>query len=654
MTYRPITTAEIAALESDGCRCSDWSKITVADNFTPGSCLRTHFEGTCRLDALTGTVVSAEGFRLQAGLYDATLRDCTVGTGTRISRVSGVIERCDIGVGVCIDGAGSIGMPGGESGFGAGVWVNVLDETGGRRVTIYPGLTAQTAYLATFYRHDPKFTTALSALMEARAARSRSTRATIASGVKISNLGSAINVSFMENSVVEGAARLREGTVGPAAKVGPGAVLEDFIMEAEAEAGAGVNGSHVFIGQGSRLESGYVAHDSLIFSNSRLACGECAAIFAGPHTVSMHRSTLLIGGYFSFFNAGSATNQSNHQYRIGPVHQGVMERGCKTTSENYVLWPARFGLFSLVGGRHYHHPDTSMLPYSYVFDQDGDTVVIPAANIKTSGTLRDIMKWSDRDHRDERYGRHDLINYDALNPQEITRMYRAILFLARCENDPSAPLIHHFSLHTSHIRRGRELYALTIDFFIGHIVVERLLAAGPLHRDTLVNIFTSPYTDITGDWCDLAGLVAPRAVVEELCSRVSRGELADTDALSDALASLHQRYHDYTWGFVIRNFRRCYGIAPEAVTVADLKAIIARWSESVVALNSMRKDDAMKDFSSTWLPGYGIDGDAATAEADFKAVRGLPEADRSVFHTLAHYDRLLNRGFEVIHRLNSI
>jgi hypothetical protein len=39
---------------------------------------------------------------------------------------------------------------------------------------------------------------------------------------------------------------------------------------------------------------------------------------------------LLLAGLFSFFNAGSGTNQSNHLYKLGPVHQGVLERGCKT------------------------------------------------------------------------------------------------------------------------------------------------------------------------------------------------------------------------------------------------------------------------------------------------------------------------------------
>ena len=56
-------------------------------------------------------------------------------------------------------------------------------------------------------------------------------------------------------------------------------------------------------------------------------------------------------------------------YKLGPIHQGAMERGAKTTSDSYILWPARVGAFSLVMGRHVNHADTSNLPFSYLIEQ---------------------------------------------------------------------------------------------------------------------------------------------------------------------------------------------------------------------------------------------------------------------------------------------
>ena len=111
------------------------------------------------------------------------------------------------------------------------------------------------------------------------------------------------------------------------------------------------------MGQACHLGHTYSASDSLFFSNCQEENGEACAIFAGPFTVTHHKSTLLIAGMFSFMNAGSGSNQSNHMYKLGPIHQGALERGAKTTSDSYILWPARIGAFSLVMGRHVTHPD---------------------------------------------------------------------------------------------------------------------------------------------------------------------------------------------------------------------------------------------------------------------------------------------------------
>ena len=77
-----------------------------------------------------------------------------------------------------------------------------------------------------------------------------------------------------------------------------------------------------FVGEGVVIENGFSAENSLFFANSHLNHGEACAVFAGPYTVSHHRSTLLIAGYFSFFNAGSGANQSNHMYKSGPDIRG--------------------------------------------------------------------------------------------------------------------------------------------------------------------------------------------------------------------------------------------------------------------------------------------------------------------------------------------
>ena len=96
-------------------------------------------------------------------------------------------------------------------------------------------------------------------------------------------------------------------------------------------------------------------------------------------------------------------------YKLGPIHQGIVERGSKTTSDSYVLWPAKIGAFTLIMGRHYKNPDTSDLPFSYLIERDDQSWLAPAVNLRSIGTIRDAMKWPKRDKRKDK-NKIDCIN----------------------------------------------------------------------------------------------------------------------------------------------------------------------------------------------------------------------------------------------------
>jgi hypothetical protein len=112
--------------------------------------------------------------------------------------------------------------------------------------------------------------------------------------------------------------------------VGSGVVAHDFIIAESSKVDGGAILGRTFVGQGCLVGRQYSAENSLFFANSEAFHGEACSVFGGPYTVSHHKSSLLIAGLFSFYNAGSGTNQSNHMYKLGPVHEGKLERGCKT------------------------------------------------------------------------------------------------------------------------------------------------------------------------------------------------------------------------------------------------------------------------------------------------------------------------------------
>ncbi|WP_304478412.1 hypothetical protein, partial [uncultured Muribaculum sp.] len=59
----------------------------------------------------------------------------------------------------------------------------------------------------------------------------------------------------------------------------------------------------------------------------------------------------------------------------------------------------------------------------------------------------------------------------------------------------------------------------------------------------------------------------------------------------------------------------------------------------------------MKDYSESMKVGFGVDSEGQNVEADFQAVRGLPEQDPNVEEMNRHYDIALKNATTAIKRL---
>ena len=270
------------------------------------------------------------GVRKHSGLRNATLHNVTVGDNSLIENVTNYVANYTIGSHTYIENVDLLVCEG-PCCFGNGVEVSVLSETGGREVKIYDRLSAQIAYVLAMYRHRPALIERLNALIEAYAAGKETSVGRIGDHVSIRNTRHINGVHIGDHAVISGASRLRKGTVisNEAAPViiAHGVIADDFIICSGSHGADNTSLERCFVGQCCRLGHGYSASDSLFFSNCQEENGEACAIFAGPFTVTHHKSTLLIAGMFSFMNAGSGSNRSNHMYKLGPMHQGILERG---------------------------------------------------------------------------------------------------------------------------------------------------------------------------------------------------------------------------------------------------------------------------------------------------------------------------------------
>ncbi len=660
ITYSALTASQIAALEAQSCRCDDWSQVTVAEGFNPKYVRNVNFSGQIRLGSFNKIFTLAGGICKHSGIYHATLHNVVVGDDCMIEHIRNYIANYVIGDGSYIENVTDL-ITYGETSFGNGTKVSVLNETGGREVAIHDNLSSHEAYITALYRHCPKLIAQIGRLVDKYVESVTSTFGIIGRNVEIMDAMHIVNVKIGDNTKIKGSSRLRNGTIisCPEAPVniGMNVIADDFIVESGSSIQDGVTLTKCFVGQACTLGHGYSASDSLFFSNCQGENGEACALFAGPYTVTHHKSTLLIAGMFSFMNAGSGSNQSNHMYKLGPIHQGIFERGAKTTSDSYVLLPAKIGAFSLVMGRHVNNPDTTNLPFTYLIEQQGVTYLVPGVNLKSVGTIRDVKKWPSRDKRTDPH-RLDHINFNHLSPFTVQKMFEGIKILENLRQASGSKADNYYYkksiIRNAALHKGIKYYQTGITKFLGNSFISRIQGADLSSDEALRKALVKDTQTGQGEWRDISGLICPASEIEKLCDEIAAGCIDDVRELGERFERMAANYYSYEWTWAYDAIEAFWGYDLSKITRAQAVALVKQWKGAVVSLDKLIYDDAGKEFELSSMTGFGADGDRTRRDEDFAAVRGGDfEHNPFVLEVQEHIRRKSELGDCIVARLEA-
>ena len=657
---RNLRPDEIATLRSQACRADDWNQVWVPEVFDIEYVNHVRFSGVVKLGAFRKIFTLPGGLVKHSGLRHVTLHNCTLGDNVLIENVQNYIANYRIGDDCFIQNI-NVMLVEGKATFGNNVEVSVLNETGGREVPIYDGLSASLAYIIALYRHRPALIERLRDMITAYTEGIASTEGTVGDKVKIVNTGTIRNVKIGDYATIENSARLENGSVNSKKEapvfIGDSVIAQDFIVSSGAKIADAAKIIRCFIGQACQVTHNFSAHDSLLFSNCAFENGEACAIFAGPFTVSMHKSSLLIAGMYSFLNAGSGSNQRNHMYKLGPIHQGIVERGSKTTSDSYILWPARIGAFSLVMGRHHHHSDTSDIPFSYLIEKDDETYLVPGINLRSVGTIRDAQKWPKRDKRTDP-DRLDMINYNLLSPYTIQKMLKAVDILKNLQALVGETSEIYYYQNTrikgSSLRNALNFYGMAINKFFGNSLIKRLEGTTYCSMEEVWEQLRPTESKGSGEWLDLAGLILPREPLEALLQDIEQGEIASLEDVECFFRLVHGRYYSLEWTWAYEMIERYYGVDLRSISAAEIIDLVRRWQECVIRLDEMLYEDARKEFSLTSMIGFGVDGSSKEKQQDFEGVRGDFMNNPFVTAVQEHIVNKRALGDELIERLKPL
>ena len=591
--YRPLTSEEIEVLRSNDCWAEDWTSINVSEDFKPNFMHRVMLYGEVNIGAFNKNVEVSQGFVKHSGINNATLRNVTIGDDCLIENVGNFINNYNIGDDCHISNISTMETTEGAT-YGEGNLVSVLNEVGEGNVILFSDLNSQLAAFMVKHFSDKELKEKIRQLIKTDIDNKMPERGQIGNNVKIVNTKEITNCVINDLCEVNGASRLSDctllGSVHGCVYIGTGVIIENSII---AEGSSVINSVKIqdcFVGEACQLSNGFTASASVFFANSYMSNGEACAAFCGPFTASHHKSSLLIGGMFSFYNAGSATNFSNHAYKMGPMHWGILERGSKTASGAYLLMPATLGSFSVCFGKLMHHPNTRNLPFAYLI-ADGDKMfLIPGRNITTVGLYRDIKKWPKRDLRAPE-NRKSIVNFDWLSPFSVGEILKGKKILENLRevtgDNVSQYLYHEYIIPATSLHKGIKYYDIALRIYMG-AVLKRVLKRDPS--------ITPPTTEIgTSDWDDLSGLLLPVSEEERIISDLKDGTIETIQELISRFEEIDANYREYQWAWTYKMICDYYHISE--ITLEDANRIHEDYIKARRSWIVEIKKDAEKEYA---------------------------------------------------------
>ena len=592
MQYRSLTFEEIDTLENNSCWAEDWNRVKVAEEgFQAKLFHRVMFYGDIQLGSFQKEVEITKGFVKHSGINDTTLRNVTIGNDCLIEKVGNYINNYTIGNDCIISNISVMETTEGAT-YGEGNLISVLNEVGDGNLIFFHDLNSQFAAFMVKHFDDKELKNAIRRLINEEITRTNPEQGTIGNNVKIVNTREITNTVIQDNCEISGASRLSDCTIlsseHASVYIGTGVICENSIISDGSSIVNSVKMQDCFVGEACQISNGFIASQSVFFANSFMSNGEACAAFCGPFCASHHKSSLLIGGMFSFYNAGSGTNFSNHAYKMGPMHWGVLERGTKTASGGYLLMPATIGTFSVCFGKLMHHPNTTALPFSYLIAEADKMYLVPGRNITTVGLYRDIRKWPKRDIRPKQTQK-SIVNFDWLSPfsvGEILQGKKILENLRQASGDNvSSYNYHEYVINATSLRKGIKYYDIALRIYMGAV----------LKRAHKWGFFGKPQTEVgLGRWNDLSGLLLPVSEEQRLIEDIKSSNLETIQEVVDRFREINDNYRIYQWAWTYRMILEYYGI--EEITPEDDARIKKDYIEARRAWIAEIKKDAEKEF----------------------------------------------------------
>lgn len=442
--WRHLRSDEVEQLVKNNNTTDNWDNILVTDQFETSQIKNSRFYGLVRIGTTRNVILQHHDLRLPAGITNSLIISCDIGNDVAIHDVH-YLAHYIIGNNNILFNLSEMHTTD-HSKFGNGtlkegesesvrVWMDVMNESGCRRVLPFDGMTTGDAFLWAKYIDDLELQSKLKEITQKSMDSRRGFYGTTGTNCVVKNSQILKDVKIGSYCYIKGANKLKNLTINSSeaepTQIGEGVELVNGILGYGCHVFYGCKAVKFILGNNSSLKYGARLINSFLGDNSTISCCEVLNNLLFPAHEQHHNNSFLIASVvFGQSNmAAGATIGSNHNSRAND-NEIQAGRGFWPGLCTSVKHSCRFASFILLSKADYPSELDIPLPFSLLNNNvsKDQLEVMPAYWWRYNMYALARNGWKFR-NRDKRIHKVQKIEFDAFAPDTVEEIISAMRLL---------------------------------------------------------------------------------------------------------------------------------------------------------------------------------------------------------------------------------
>jgi len=438
--WRHLQSDEVERLVKNNNSSDNWDDIFVTDQFDSNQIVNSEFFGLVRIGCVRKVILEHHDITVPVGITNSVIISCDIGDDAAIHNVRYLAHYIigDRNILLNIDEMHTTN----HAKFGNGIikegesehvriWLELINETGSRKVLPFDGMIPADAYLWAKYRDDDALQKKLKTITQNRFDVHRGYYGTTGNQCVIKNSRILKDVKVGEHSYIKGVNKLKNLTINSSeeepTQIGEGCELVNGIIGYGCHIFYGCKAVRFIIGDNSKFKYGARVINSFLGNNSTISCCEVLHNLIFPAHEQHHNNSFLIASLVMGQSnmAAGVTVGSNHNTRAND-NEIQAGRGFWPSLCTSVKHSSRFASFILLSKADYPSELDIPLPFSLLNNntEKDQLEVMPAFwwLYNMYALARNSWKFHNRDNRKNKVQN---IEFDSLAPDTIEEIIAA-------------------------------------------------------------------------------------------------------------------------------------------------------------------------------------------------------------------------------------